>query len=106
MKRTLLWIVLLLLVGMFAFNWRWLGSESTVSDLQQQLSPGKLSLAHASLARNCAACHTAISGPEDAKCVACHATNTTILQRQVRSTCAAVALWRCSACSTPWATTC
>ena len=53
-----------------------------MTQLQQHVSPGKLSAAHASLARNCAACHTSVSSSEDAKCVACHATNTAVLQRQ------------------------
>lgn len=82
MKRALLLIVLLLLVGMLTINWRWLGTAETLNLMQQQASPGKLSSAHASLARDCAACHTSVVGPEDAKCIACHASNTAILQRQ------------------------
>jgi hypothetical protein len=49
---------------------------------QQQVSPGHLSSAHAFLENNCAACHTAMKGPEAAKCIACHANNESLLQRQ------------------------
>jgi hypothetical protein len=49
---------------------------------QRQVSPGPLSAAHAFLANNCAACHTAVKGPESAQCVACHANDVALLQRQ------------------------
>lgn len=49
---------------------------------QRQASPGRLSAAHADLESNCAACHTAVKGPDAAKCIACHANNESLLQRQ------------------------
>lgn len=49
---------------------------------QRQASPGRLSAAHASLEDNCAACHTAVKGAESSKCIACHANNDSLLQRQ------------------------
>jgi hypothetical protein len=49
---------------------------------QRLSSPGKLSQAHASLENNCAACHTAVKGIEASKCIACHANNQALLQRQ------------------------
>jgi hypothetical protein len=49
---------------------------------QRMASPGELSQAHAFLEHNCAACHTAVRGPEASKCIACHATNESILSRQ------------------------
>ena len=49
---------------------------------QRQASPGRLSSAHAFLENNCAACHTAGKGPEATNCIACHANNETLLQRQ------------------------
>ncbi|MCI0456029.1 MAG: cytochrome c3 family protein, partial [Gemmataceae bacterium] len=49
---------------------------------QRQASPGRLSAAHAFLENNCAACHTAVKGPEASKCIACHANNESLLQRQ------------------------
>lgn len=50
--------------------------------LQRQVSPGPLSKAHASIERNCAACHTPMTGVDTTKCIACHANNTALLQRQ------------------------
>ena len=49
---------------------------------QRLASPGELSAAHASLADGCAACHTAVRGVEAPACVACHADNAALLQRQ------------------------
>ncbi len=50
--------------------------------LQSRISPGKLSTAHAQLATNCASCHTAVKGIDDAKCISCHADNKALLGRQ------------------------
>ena len=52
------------------------------STWQRLASPGGLSAAHASLAGDCAACHTPVKGVEASGCVACHADNTALLQRQ------------------------
>lgn len=49
---------------------------------QRQVSPGRLSAAHASLETNCASCHTPLRSANAAKCIACHATSTALLQRQ------------------------
>jgi hypothetical protein len=49
---------------------------------QRQVSPGHLSAAHGFLENNCAACHTAVTGVDTTKCIACHASNESILQRQ------------------------
>lgn len=49
---------------------------------QPMASPGRLSPAHSSLENDCAACHTALKGPVAAKCIACHANNEPLLQRQ------------------------
>jgi hypothetical protein len=49
---------------------------------QRQASPGRLSASHAFLENNCAACHTAVKGVEAANCIACHANNESLLQRQ------------------------
>jgi len=45
-------------------------------------SPGRLSVAHASLEKDCSACHTPVKGVDRLKCVSCHATNEALLQRQ------------------------
>jgi hypothetical protein len=49
---------------------------------QRQASPGRLSASHAFLENHCAACHTSVKGVEAANCVACHANNESLLQRQ------------------------
>ena len=49
---------------------------------QRQAMPGRLSITHAYLENNCAACHTPITGAEDTKCIGCHANDTALLQRQ------------------------
>lgn len=51
-------------------------------DWQRQASPGPLSASHASLENRCTACHTAVKGVEAVNCVACHANNEALLQRQ------------------------
>jgi len=52
---------------------------------QQMTEPGKLSAAHASLEDDCAACHTSVKGIETSSCIACHANNQSLLQRQPTS---------------------
>lgn len=49
---------------------------------QRMASPGALSQAHAFLEHDCAACHTSVDGPDAAKCISCHASNESVLQRQ------------------------
>jgi hypothetical protein len=52
---------------------------------QRQASPGRLSVSHAFLENNCAACHTSVKGVEAASCIVCHANNESLLQRQPTS---------------------
>ena len=52
---------------------------------QRLTSPGPLSKAHSFLENNCAACHTPVKGPDAGKCIACHASNDALLQRQPTS---------------------
>lgn len=49
---------------------------------QRMASPGALSQAHTFLEHNCSACHTSVEGPDAAKCIACHASNESIVLRQ------------------------
>jgi hypothetical protein len=49
---------------------------------QQAVIPGGLSQSHAFLSDNCVACHTPVQGVEPTLCIACHARNTALLQRQ------------------------
>jgi hypothetical protein len=60
----------------------WKTSLGQAVTWQRQASPGRLSGAHAFLENDCAACHTAVRGPEAANCIACHANDETLLQRQ------------------------
>jgi hypothetical protein len=60
----------------------WKTSLGQAVTWQRQASPGRLSAAHAFLEDNCAACHTAGQGPEAANCIACHANDAAVLQRQ------------------------
>jgi hypothetical protein len=61
----------------------WDRSDSRTRNIwQQAVSPGSLSQSHASLSKNCVACHTTVKGVEAGKCVACHANNSALLQRQ------------------------
>ena len=52
------------------------------ADWQRMALPGELSRAHAFLGHNCAVCHTPVKGVEAANCIACHANNESLLQRQ------------------------
>jgi hypothetical protein len=57
-------------------------SLGRTSTWQRQASPGPLSAAHSFLETNCVACHTPVKGPESAQCIACHANDVALLQRQ------------------------
>ena len=88
MKPTTLrrWLVLALVLALGA----WIavsvlaGRASTgqASGWRAGVSPGALSSAHASLANNCAACHTPAKGVEASSCIACHANEQSLLGRQ------------------------
>ena len=77
------WIigVLLILAVLTGTVWRW-SSLRRASTWQRLASPGELSLAHAALKENCAACHTPVKGVEAVNCAVCHANNEALLQRQ------------------------
>lgn len=49
---------------------------------QRLASPGALSTAHAPYENDCSNCHTRLVGADPAKCIACHANATALLQRQ------------------------
>ena len=49
---------------------------------QRMASPGELSRAHSFLEHDCTACHTPGEGAEASKCIACHANEESLLQRQ------------------------
>lgn len=56
--------------------------EKTRALAQSQVMPGKLSAAHAQYKSDCASCHTAVKGVDEAKCISCHASNKALLERQ------------------------
>lgn len=67
-----------------------LGNSATADDGPDVLTralgfvtdPGELSSPHSNLAGDCSICHTPFAGQDSGKCVACHANNTDLLQRQ------------------------
>lgn len=84
MNRTKLIIAALLSTGVamgLGIDWSHADSQSRAL-WQQAVEPGSLSGSHAFLSKNCAACHTPVKGIEPALCIACHADNTALLQRQ------------------------
>ena len=58
------------------------GDPRSANGWQRLASPGDLSVAHAHLTNNCAACHTSVQGVDANKCIACHASNDALLLRQ------------------------
>lgn len=89
--------ILVLLVALAAgFAAFWYSGQNRAGNWQSQVLPGKLSSAHAELETNCAACHTPVKGVEDAKCIACHADNQSLLARQPTAFHAGIG--NCAAC--------
>jgi hypothetical protein len=84
MSRTKLVIAFVLSIGIaIGIGSDWSRADSQARVLwQKAVEPGPLSPSHASLANNCAACHAPVRGVEPALCIACHADNTALLQRQ------------------------
>lgn len=79
------WAAFVIAAALVAGTLWTIGAASSLRESQtwmRQASPGGLSSAHAFLEQNCAACHTAVKGPEASKCIACHADNPSLLRRQ------------------------
>lgn len=75
--------ILLILVSVIAIRIEWAKPDSSARNLwQSAVAPGALSKSHASLSQNCAACHQPIKGVNSEACIACHANNKALLQRQ------------------------
>jgi len=75
-------IGILLAVPALGFAAFWYSGRTRVGGWQSQVMPGELAASHASLETNCTACHTPVEGVDSAKCIACHAANEALLQRQ------------------------
>lgn len=82
MKRGSMLAIVVLFAAALAVGWTMKAKDVNPVAWQRQASPGALTSAHATLEGECAACHTPVSGPDDAKCIGCHANNTALLQRQ------------------------
>lgn len=82
MRRWLYLIAFLSGAAALVFVWRFYGTHAEAISWQRHASPGALSFAHAALESDCAACHSTVEGPADAKCIGCHANETALLQRQ------------------------
>ncbi|MGF7218760.1 hypothetical protein GGR92_004939 [Spirosoma lacussanchae] len=70
--------------------------EDSPVQWQNQVMPGQLSLAHASMKDNCASCHTGVKGVDETKCIGCHAADKALLGRQPTAFHANIG--KCSAC--------
>ena len=64
--------------------------------VQESALPGPLTAAHASLAEDCAACHTPIRGVEASACIGCHALDAPLVERQTTAFHATIA--SCTGC--------
>jgi hypothetical protein len=81
------WFITVLFVTIAGFG-LWLFGQYRTTSLtmwQELVSPGRLSVGHASLQGNCGACHSPIRGVEAANCIVCHANDRNLLQRQPTS---------------------
>lgn len=81
-KKTLILLAFVLAAVAFAYFTRTDLVKDKKRAWQNGVMPGKLSAAHAQLETACNACHTPVKGIDDAKCIACHATNAALIQRQ------------------------
>lgn len=96
MKPLVAWLVFVAIAGVGAWLVWTLAPSLGADAWQRYVRPGELSMAHAFLADDCGACHTAIQGPDDLKCVSCHAADTELLTRQ--STAFHADVSRCGSC--------
>ncbi|MDT7040748.1 cytochrome c3 family protein [Candidatus Nitronereus thalassa] len=81
-KLGIVAITLLTIVGGLGLVYTSVGTPMAANTWQQLVNPGELSVVHASLEQNCAACHTAVMGVDATKCILCHANEESLLQRQ------------------------
>lgn len=95
--RPVIAVLTTLLVSLAA--WIYVPAVRQPATWQNMASPGQLSSAHAYLQGDCAACHTPVEGVKDESCVACHANETVLVQRQPTAFHAGIAgVNNCAAC--------
>ncbi len=75
-------LTLLTILGGLGLVYISMGTPIAANTWQRLVNPGEFSVVHASLEKNCAACHTAIMGVDATKCILCHANEESLLQRQ------------------------
>ena len=76
------WVLIAGIVALIAAASVLLFTHRSRIDWQSHANPGELSRAHAILGEKCESCHTPIAGVDRNKCVACHANNEALVQRQ------------------------
>lgn len=84
-RQWIKWVAILVGIGLVSIGIGILLQKTTLGEAitwQKLTSPGQLSKGHAFLGNNCSACHTAVKGPDSTKCIFCHASNESLLQRQ------------------------
>ncbi len=94
-KKNWLKIFVLLIVFAIGFTAFWYAKNNRAG-WQSQVIPGKLSAAHTQFETNCATCHTPVQGVDEAKCIACHVNNESLLRRQPTAFHASIS--NCAAC--------
>ncbi|HKS56517.1 MAG TPA: cytochrome C [Steroidobacteraceae bacterium] len=82
MRRLLYLVTFVAAAAALSVVWREYGTHTKLIAWQRHASPGTLTVAHATLESNCAACHSPVKGAADEKCIGCHANETALLQRQ------------------------
>lgn len=81
--KTLMFVIAALIIIAIGISVEWSRNDSQTRRVwQQAVVPGSMSQSHAFLVNNCAACHTPVSGVNPTLCIACHADNKALLQRQ------------------------
>lgn len=81
-KLRIIALTLLTILGVLGLVYISTGTPMVANTWQRLVNPGELSVVHASLEQNCAACHTAVMGVDAMKCILCHANEESLLQRQ------------------------
>lgn len=87
MKSFSLFTVILMIIAIITIMLTWQNKDKVfkANSWQAMSNPGALSDAHAFLSSDCSSCHTSIKGADPIKCMLCHSSDKTILQKQTTS---------------------